>query len=439
MASEKKKLIIFWFRRDLRLDDNAGLYYALKQNVSVLPLFIFDSDILDNLPKADARVTFIHQTLERLKSQLQALGSDLQVEIGKPKEVFAKLTQDLKIQDIYTNHDYEPYASTRDGEIRQMAEKNGIAFKTFKDQVIFEKSEVLNGSGENYVVFTPYKNKWLSQLNDFYLKSYPTLDYKNNFLPVQKALIMPTLAALGFKISPILFPSESLNFAKVLKNYGADRDFPAKNGTSHLGIHLRFGTISVRKLAQIAKKYSDVYLSEIIWRDFFMHILWHYPNVLKKSFRAKYENINWRTNAGQFESWCCGETGYPLVDAGMRELNQTGFMHNRVRMVTASFLTKHLLMHWSLGERYFAEKLLDYDLAANNGNWQWAAGTGCDAAPYFRVFNPTAQLKKFDPDFEYVLKWVPEFQTTKYVNPIVEHEAARVRALATYKEGLNRE
>lgn len=436
-TADKKngKITLFWFRRDLRLKDNLGLSEALKENQNVLPVFIFDTEILSKLPRKDARVLFIHQTIAAMKLLLQEKGSDLSVQLGKPSDVFKRLAAEYEIAGIYTNHDYEPYATERDGQIKKWCDAAQIEFKTFKDQCIFEKNEVVADSGKPYTVYTPYKKKWLKNLTAENLRGFPVEDNENNFIKI-KATAMVTLDKLGFKDFAFVFPPK-MTKKSILENYADNRNFPALNdGTSRLGIHLRFGTISVREVAKVAQKISDVWLSEIIWRDFFMQILWHYPGVQEKSFRPQYEKISWRTDKAEFQKWCTGQTGYPLVDAGMRELNETGYMHNRVRMVVASFLTKHLLMHWSLGEKYFAEKLLDYDLSANNGNWQWAAGTGCDAAPYFRVFNPETQHEKFDKDSVYVKKWVPEYGTSKYVQPMVEHVAARARALTEYKKGL---
>lgn len=434
------KITLFWFRRDLRLKDNAGLFHALKDKPNVLPVFIFDTDILNKLPRKDARVLFIHQTIAAMKMQLQEKGSDLIVKMGKPIDVFKKMALDNEIEAIYTNHDYEPYATERDGQIKKWCDTNNIQFKSFKDQCIFEKNEVVADTGKPYTVYTPYKKKWLKNLTAQDLKSYPVEEHEKSFFKVNakdkiNSKIL-SLKDLNFEDFDFSFPPK-ITKKSILENYAENRNFPAlSEGTSKLGLHLRFGTISVREVAKVAQKLSEVWLSEIIWRDFFMQILWHYPGVQEKSFRPQYEKIAWRTDEQDFNKWCEGQTGYPLVDAGMRELNETGHMHNRVRMVVASFLTKHLLMHWSLGERYFAAKLLDYDLAANNGNWQWAAGTGCDAAPYFRVFNPETQHDKFDKDSIYVKKWVPEFGTDKYIKPMVEHVAARARALTEYKKGL---
>ncbi len=431
------KITLFWFRRDLRLKDNAGLYQALKDRQHVLPVFIFDTNILKKLPRKDARVLFIHQNITAMKDLLQEKGSDLKVEMGKPLDVFKQIITEYKVEAIYTNHDYEPYATERDGEIKKWCDGQGIEFKSFKDQCVFEKNEVVADTGKPYTVYTHYKKKWLKNLTANDLKSYPMEDVEKSLFKVKNKTPLPTMKQLNFEDFEFTFPPK-MTKKSILEGYAENRNFPAlADGTSRLGIHLRFGTISVREVAKVAQKLSDVWLSEIIWRDFFMQILWHYPNVQKQSFRPQYDQIAWRSNADEFQKWCDGQTGYPLVDAGMRELNQTGHMHNRVRMVVASFLTKHLLMHWSLGESYFAKKLLDYDLSANNGNWQWAAGTGCDAAPYFRVFNPETQHEKFDKDSQYVKKWVPEYGTNKYPQPMVNHVSARERALTEYKKGLN--
>ncbi|UYL08327.1 DNA photolyase family protein [Bdellovibrio sp. SKB1291214] len=432
-------MVIFWFRRDLRMNDNAGLFHALKDGNQIQPLFIFDSDILDKLEDTkDARVTFIYDTVASLKKNLQELKSDLWVRHGKPLEIFKDLLSQHQITAIYTNHDYEPYARKRDEEVSKLAKSKGVEFKTFKDQTLFEKDEILTSQGKPYTVYTPYKNNVLKTLNEFYLKSYPTETYKNSYSKIKKVEAMPTLQSLGFERTSIEFPPMKVS-TKLLKNYANTRDIPSQEGgTSHLGMHLRFGTLSVRELAREGLKYSPVWLSELIWRDFFMQILWHYPEVEKRSFRPEYDKIAWRNSKADFNKWSEGKTGYPLVDAGMRELNATGFMHNRVRMVVASFLCKHLLIHWYEGERYFAKKLLDYDLAANNGNWQWAAGSGCDAAPYFRIFNPEAQAKRFDPNEEYIKKWVPEYGTDKYPEPMIDHNEARGRCLQAFTKALKK-
>ncbi|WP_413291308.1 cryptochrome/photolyase family protein [Bdellovibrio sp. HCB337] len=427
----------FWFRRDLRIDDNAGLYHALREGGSVLPVFIFDTDILDKLEdKDDRRVQFIYETLTELKSELRRLGTDLLVFHGRPLEVWKKLLATHSPQGVYTNHDYEPYAIKRDAAVEKLCKSLGVGFHSYKDQVIFEKDEIVTEARKPYTVYTPYKKKWQAGLSDFYLQSYPNSRYFKNFAKVKKQETMPSLQKIGFKHTDFDFPPLKLE-AKLLKNYDKTRDFPAlEKGTSHLGIHLRFGTVSIRELAREAVKFSPVWLSELAWREFFMQILYHFPKVEKQSFRPEYENVSWRNSKADFERWCEGMTGYPLVDAGMRELNETGYMHNRVRMVTASFLTKHLLLHWYDGERYFARKLLDFELASNNGNWQWSAGTGCDAAPYFRIFNPQTQLERFDKKGDYIRKWIPELGTSRYPKPIVDHVFARQRALKAFQSAL---
>ncbi len=434
---------LFWFRRDLRLNDNAGLYEALKSGTGIQPLFIFDSDILSELNNpSDARVLFIFEQIVRLKSELQKLGSDLWVYYGKPFEVMAKIFREKKIEAVYSNHDYEPAAISRDLKIQNLCHDLKIQFESFKDQVIFEKNEILTEARKTYSVYTPYKKKWLAKLNNSHYKAYPTEDYFENFNPDSGATSnapsnpLPTLKEMGFVRAEFHLYPKSMVSNSLLKKYSEQRDFPAIAGTSRLGLHLRFGTVSIRELTAKAHATSDVWLSELIWRDFFMQVLFHYPYVVNASFRPEYDKIQWRNDPAEFKKWSAGQTGYPMVDAGMRELNQTGFMHNRVRMVTASFLCKHLLTYWYHGERYFASRLLDYDLASNNGNWQWSAGSGCDAAPYFRVFNPEIQLKRFDPQLEYVRKWVPEFGTAQYPKPMVEHAFARDRAIATYSTAL---
>lgn len=429
---------IFWFRRDLRLDDNAGLYHALKSQYPVIPIFIFDTNILDKLEdKADRRVEFIHAALQDIQEQLVQLGSSLEVYHGTPLDVYTELLKKYSIDTVFTNHDYEPYALEREKLIGNFLKERGTALKTFKDQVILEKEEVLKDDGKPYTVFTPYSRKWKAVLTGFHLQPYPTKKYVNHFFQ-QKAMGIPSLEAIGFKAVDKPFPSRQLNEA-LIKKYGQQRDFPGINGTSKLGVHLRFGTISIRRLAADAKDLSETYLNELIWRDFYHSILWHFPQVGRgKAFKPEYDHIAWRKDKGEFEKWCLGQTGYPIVDAGMRELNETGYMHNRVRMIVASFLTKHLLLDWRLGEAYFAKKLLDFDLAANNGGWQWAAGSGCDAAPYFRIFNPRLQTEKFDKDLKYIRKWVPELESFDYPKPIVDHEYARKRCLEVYGKALKK-
>ncbi|MFN8355680.1 MAG: deoxyribodipyrimidine photo-lyase [Spirosomataceae bacterium] len=430
------RISLFWFRRDLRLHDNAGLYHALRSGHPVIPLFIFDKTILDQLDdKSDRRVAFIYQTLLGLQEQLNGLGSSLLVRYGTPQQVWQQLTQDFDIAEVYTNHDYEPYAIDRDDTIGKMLNSAGVPFYTYKDQCIFEKSEVLSGAGTPYTVFTPYSRKWKETVNAFYLKSYPTEAYFEHFYKTQPFEI-PSLATMGFVANGISFPASKVK-ETILKQYKEKRDIPSVRGTSRLSVHLRFGTISIRELARKAQDLNESFLNELIWRDFYFQILWHFPHVGRgEAFRREYDRIEWRNNPAEFQAWCEGRTGYPIVDAGMRELNTTGFMHNRVRMIVASFLTKHLLIDWRWGEAYFAKKLLDFDLSANNGGWQWASGSGCDAAPYFRVFNPTLQTQKFDPQLAYIKQWVPELNSFDYPQPIVNHEMARKRVVEVYQKAL---
>lgn len=422
---------VFWFRRDLRLNDNAGFYHSLKENKSVLPLFIFDTNILTQLDDpADKRVEFIHQALGLMKEALEKEGSSLLVLHGDPVEVI----QSLQPQGVFTNHDYEPYATRRDAHIKSLMEDRGGVFRSFKDQVIFEKDEIIKDDGTPYTIFTPYSRKWKAALNKSCLESYPVEKHFHHLKKV-KPLPFPSLQDIGFIETRPAFPGRIIKTA-IIEKYHQQRDFPALAGTTRLSVHLRFGTVSIRKLAEVALKKNEVWLNELIWREFYHMILWHFPNVVDKAFKPSYDHIQWRNDPEEFRIWCEGRTGYPIVDAGMRELNATGFMHNRVRMIVASFLTKHLLIDWRWGEAWFAKKLLDYDLAANNGGWQWAAGCGCDAAPYFRVFNPHIQTDKFDPKRMYIRKWVPEFETVNYPKPMVDHAFARDRALKTFKEAL---
>lgn len=438
-----KPLVLFWFRRDLRLDDNHGLSRALEfakeHRAWVQPIFIFDPIILDKIQNpSDRRVPFIHQTLTHLQKKLHRYKTDLWTFHDTPLTVFQSLEKKHTLKAIFCNHDYEPYPLKRDQTVSTWAQENKIVFSSFKDQVLVEKNELLNLQKKPYTVFTPYKKQWLERLTATGIPHYDLLNHKNFFNPYASEMHpIASLERLGFQ--PILenfIPPLSFNTQR-LSIYDQTRDFPS-HSTSKLGVHLRFGTVSARECIQVAQTFNATFLSELIWREFFMQILFHFPFVISQSFKKEYDQIAWRENEQDFERWKTGTTGYPLVDAGMRELNATGFMHNRVRMVTASFLCKHLLIHWSQGERYFARHLLDYDLSANNGNWQWAAGTGCDAAPYFRVFNPLIQQKKFDPGFEYIEKWVPEYKTSTYPKPMVEHAFARERALRIYKEGLRK-
>lgn len=435
-----EKVNFFWFRRDLRLVDNAGLYRILRSHSNVVPLFIFDRNILDKLEdKKDARVQFIHETISDIKNQLRSMGSDIRVEYGEPLEIWKKILEECEVESVYANKDYEPYARSRDENVKSLLEAKGVQMEVFKDHLIFEQGEVLKKDDTPYTVFTPFKKVWLDKVNegasDYYLKSYPCERYYHSFAK-NLDFDMISLAKMGFYPSSIKIPSKEVK-QKVIKNYDSRRNFPAVEGTSRLGIHYRFGTISIREKARKAWKLNQVYLSELIWRDFYAQILAEFPHVVEGAFRPKYDQIQWRNNEEEFLAWCEGRTGYKIVDAGMRELNETGYMHNRVRMITASFLTKHLLINWQWGEAYFAKKLLDFDLASNNGGWQWAAGSGTDAAPYFRIFNPYTQVTKFDKNLEYIQKWVPEHDMSSYPKEIVEHKAARERCLKTYKSALN--
>lgn len=425
---------VFWFRRDLRLHDNHGLFEALRAGRPVLPIFIFDTTILDHLEdKKDARVSFIYENLQIINKVLSATGRSLLVLVGKPTDVIGKLISSYKIEAIYANRDYEPYALKRDLEIYKLLLKKNIEFKTFKDQVIFESEEILKPDGKPYTVFTPYSRKWKEA---FHLKSPDHFPSENHMFSFLSGIAeIPDLNTIGFSPSEIVVPEARINH-DILKHYQERRNQPFPGQTSLTGTHLRFGTISIRQLAMTAGTISETYLNELIWREFFMQILVHFPYVTDNNFNRKYDRLIWRNNEAEFDRWCNGTTGYPLVDAGMRQLNQTGLMHNRVRMVTAGFLTKHLLIDWRWGEAYFAKKLLDFELSSNNGNWQWAAGTGCDAAPYFRIFNPTEQARKFDPQADYVRFWIQEYEKPGYPDPVVDHAMARERAIAAFREAL---
>ena len=429
------KISIFWFRRDLRLKDNHGLYRALESGKKVLPIFIFDEDILDLLEnKSDKRVDFIVQALQTLNSFLKSKNKGIKIFKGKPLEIYKKLTENYEIEAVYCNEDYEPYAIKRDQEIADFLASKNIAFHQFKDQVIFHKDEIVKADKKPYTVYTPYSKLWLNEFQKIDLQGFPSEKKLDNLLEIPFEEFK--IEDIGFQKTDLAFevPEADLH---IIKTYEETRNFPAVKGTTQLGVHLRFGTISVRKLAKIAKENNLTFLKELIWREFFMQILYHFPKVVNHSFKTKYDAIPWENNPEFLEKWKAGKTGFPIVDAGMRELNATGFMHNRVRMITSSFLIKHLLTDWRIGEAYFAEKLMDYDLSANNGNWQWCASSGCDAAPYFRIFNPDEQQKKFDPDFKYIKKWIPEFGTKYYPKPIVEHKKAREKVLKVYKEALD--
>jgi deoxyribodipyrimidine photo-lyase len=432
----KKQISICWLRRDLRLHDHAALYHALKDKQPVLLLFIFDTKILDRLgQKDDPRISFIHRTLETIHQELGSLGSSLLVKYGKPEKIWAEVLEEYEVKKVFTNKDYEPYARERDELLAEYLRPENIPFETFKDQVLFENKEILKEDQKPYTVFTPYFKRWRQKLDPFYLKAYPVKKYLKNLVQIEK-LPFPSLKEIGFQKSDYSFPN--INFEHKLSGYEQRRDFPADDATTHIGLHLRFGTLSIRHAAKTAiQQGAEKWLSELAWRDFYMMILWHFPHTAHTAFKPAYNRIRWRNNETEFEAWCKGTTGYPIVDAGMKQLNQTGYMHNRVRMIVASFLTKHLLIDWKWGEAYFAEKLLDYDMASNIGGWQWACGCGNDAAPYFRVFNPELQAKKFDPENRYIHQWAPEYKEKKHAQPIVEHAFARERVLKVFKEALN--
>lgn len=428
---------IFWFRRDLRLHDNAGLYHALRSGLKVKAVFILDTEILDKLEdKKDLRLVFIHRQLENLNKQLHASGSRLEVYYGKPIDVWKKICAENPLANVFANTDYEPYAKERDRLVEVFLNQHNIRFQSFKDQVIFEKNEVVKEDGTPYTVFTPYMKRWKMNVTEDAFASFPTENYFENFVSADSHPIIQ-LEQIGFENSDFDFPSDKLD-EDVIRNYADNRDFPGIRGTSRLSIHMRFGTVSMRELFRFAWTISEKWVNELIWREFYMTILWHFPHVVNSTFKSQYNFLKWRNKEDEFERWCNGLTGYPIVDAGMRELNETGFMHNRVRMITAMFLTKYLLVDWRWGEAYFAQKLLDYELSSNNGGWQWSAGTGVDAAPYFRIFSMDEQTKRFDPHFTYIKKWVPEFQELTYPRPMVDYTFARKRCLEFYKNGLSK-
>lgn len=430
MKSMSLSIAIYWLRRDLRLHDNHALYQALEHHENVLPLFIFDEEIIDELPKDDHRITFIYNQLKDINEQLLMHSSSLLCLKGQVDKVWQQLIQDYTISDVYLNEDYEPYGIDRDKKLNIFFDQHHIKLHSYKDQVIFAKDEVLKNDGLPYTVFTPYKNKWLRHFTDTAVRPFNVKTWHNMYVI---SLDFPSLDSLGFVPSKIKVRPYDIHH---LGNYDEARNVPSSNGTSHLGVFLRFGVVSIREIIS-STMHNAIFLNELIWREFFMQILYHFPRAVTQNFKPKYDNIQWVNNFEHLERWQEGTTGYPFVDAGMRELNKTGYMHNRVRMIAAGFLCKHLLIDWRYGEAYFAQKLFDYELSSNNGNWQWAAGCGCDAAPYFRIFNPIEQLKKFDTDLSYVKRWIPEFGSEEYPEPIVEHKWARLRALEIYKAGIN--
>lgn len=454
-------MTIFWHRRDLRTHDNAGLYRALKQQGDVLPIFIFDREILDKLEDpSDARVSFIHAQVKALATFYAAQGSGLRVYYGRPAEIWPEILDSYpKLRAVYANRDYEPYALSRDEAVSALLTAQNITFHTYKDHVIFEGLEVAKKDGGPYTVYTPYMRRWRAKLEEkaaswtnekgeqvsgsYYFKPYPSQAYLSGLTQVQssntnsKALPfeLPSLASMGFEASHIEIPSTEVSRG-LIRQYDETRDYPAINGTSKLGIHFRHGTISIREKCRAALSLNQTFLNELIWRDFYSQILQHFPRVVGNCFRPAYEAIPWENNEEHWAAWCAGRTGVPIVDAGMRELNATGHMHNRVRMIVASYLTKHLLIDWRWGEAYFAKHLLDFELASNNGGWQWAASCGTDAQPYFRIFNAESQQKKFDPEFKYIHQWIPEYGTDDYPAPLVEHKFGRERAIRVYKTTL---
>jgi deoxyribodipyrimidine photo-lyase len=433
----KSPVSIFWFRRDLRFEDNAGLFHALHAGWPVVPLFIFDSVVLTTLEsRNDQRVAFIHKAVSQLQIIAERVGSTMDVRYGTPEEVFRQLVVEYNIQGVYTNNEYEPYTRKRDASIHSLLQQYGIPLYTFKDQVVFEKDEVVKPDKSPYFIFTPYAKKWRSQLtplqySPFGSEALLTQLFKQSVKP------LPTLGSMGFNELLDIYTKPSVDLA-IINQYHFTRDIPSLNGTSRMGVHLRFGTIGIRQLIRQTVDLNETFVTELIWREFFMQQLWHMPHAVSLACKPVYDNIQWRNNEEEFQRWCVGKTGYPFVDAGMRELNATGFMHNRVRMIVSSFLVKDLLIDWRWGEAYFASKLMDYELASNVGNWQWIAGCGCDAAPYFRIFNPIAQAKRFDPNEKYIEKWVPEYRSSSYPKPIIDHKEAAIRCLQVYKKALGR-
>ena len=468
---------LMWFRRDLRSEDNAALYAALKDSRRVYCVFVYDTEILDALPtRADRRVEFICQSVAELGSALDAAGGQLITLRGPAPTEISRLAAELGVQAVYANHDYEPQAVARDRAVAHALQATGVAFLTRKDQVIFEKDEVLTLSGTPFSVFTPYKNAWLKKLEPFFVQAYPVGLYTKHFAKAPDHKRLLTLADIGFKptnlqalgISGGSVAAQKLlaDFQPRMSRYRDNRDFPAKKGPSYLSVHLRFGTVSIRELARLAwpgvggqnGEGPATWLSELVWRDFYFMILHHHPHVVSRAFKPVYDAIRWPNDETLFAAWCEGRTGFPIVDAAMRQLNQTGYMHNRLRMIAASFLVKDLHIDWRWGEKYFADRLNDFDLAANNGGWQWAASTGCDAQPYFRIFNPVSQSEKFDVDGTFIRRYVPELAGCDkrtihapwnmtpmeqqgagvmigkdYPAPVVDHAAARLKALEMFK------
>lgn len=433
-ASDKQHITIFWFRRDLRLDDNKALYYALKSSQRVLPLFIFDHCIIDKLQPSDHRVEYIFNLLSKIHRQLKSMHSGLLIKIGVPADIFRELICEFQVEAVFCNADHEPYGQQRDQQIRELLEKHNIPMHQSLDHLVMEKNEVLKADGLPYRVFTPYSREWKKVLNNSHLKNYPSGQLSGRFFTGELP-DFPSMKQLGFSASGMAMPVEGIR-EEIIADYDKTRDFPFLDGTSRVGPQLRFGAISIRRLTSLACSLNETYLNELIWREFYAMILWHFPKVAENAFKPEYDRIAWRNDEAEFESWCQGATGYPMVDAGMRQLNKTGFMHNRLRMITASFLCKHLLIDWRWGMSYFDSMLFDYELSSNNGGWQWCAGSGTDAAPYFRIFNPMEQQKKFDPDKLFIKQWIPEFGTEAYPSPVVDHRQARLRCLQVYQLAL---
>ena len=429
-------MVIFWFRRDLRLDDNHALFKALKSGYDVLPIFIFDSNITNKLNQNDHRLNYINNVLDGLNKRLSENKKKIYIYKGNPIEIISKLIIKLKIKELYLNKDYEPYARDRDDKIEKLCIANNINYNSFKDHVIFEEDQIVKKDGTPYVVYTPYSRKWIEKFQSNQLDSYPSELNLGGFVDSDK--IREVNYLMDFEKNIISPKTYNLN-KDLIDKYEETRNFPALDSTSRIGVNLRFGTVSTRKIVKTSSERSNnTFLKELIWREFFIQILWHFPHTTEKSFKDKYERIEWRNDMDDFKLWCDGKTGYPIVDAGMNQLNKTGFMHNRLRMVVGSFLCKHLLIDWRLGEKYFADKLFDYEQASNVGNWQWVAGCGVDAAPYFRIFNPEEQQKKFDKELQFIKKWIPNFDKDNYINKIVDHKFARERCLNTYKKALNK-
>lgn len=431
-----EKFSIFWFRRDLRINDNKGFFEALNGKNKVIPIFIYDSKIIDKLHKDDHRLTFIQNALGGINNAMKRNRCTLGIYRGSPEAVFEKIIREFPIEKVIANRDYEPYAMERDEAIKQLLKAQDIDFITYKDQVIFERNEVVKDDGTPYKVYTPYSRKWLAKYQAEGLEHFPSEDLLDNIYN-ENPLPQTDLKEMGMQsssLTPVAYKFDD----ELIDQYEATRNFPSIDKTSRLGVHLRFGTQSIRKLiSKSASRVNQTFVKELIWREFFMQILWHFPHTVNQCFKKQYDRIEYRNNEEEFEKWCQGKTGYPLVDAGMRQLNRTGFMHNRVRMLTASFLCKHLLIDWRWGEAYFAEKLFDYEMSSNIGNWQWSSGCGVDAAPYFRIFNPHEQIKKFDKSLEYIKTWVEDLEQPTYPEPIVEHKFARERCLKMYKLALN--